>query len=129
MTGLGIFTFHLVEVPVATAVSLLRRPPTPAACRGLRHAECLSLMRLGAPTLSPARLQLRRLAMFARWDDDAAVDEFLAGSRHGEHLAGGWHVRMDFLRRWSHLAALPDLPSRADDWDDDEPVVAVTVAG
>ena len=126
MTDNGIFTFHLVEMPATTSVSFLRRPPQSGQVAGLRYAECLSLMRLGAPTISPDRLQLRRLAMFARWDDEAAVDEFLAGT--GAPFAAGWHVRMTFLRRWSTLVALPDLPQQAAASDDDEPVVAVTLA-
>lgn len=88
----------------------------------------MALMRLGAPVLSPSRLQLRRMAMFAYWDDEAAIDKFLAGDDLGQRLAGGWHVRMTFLRRWGSLAALPDLPRRDGDWSRDEPVVAVTVA-
>lgn len=126
MTGLGVFTFHLVEMPVTVTVPLLRRPPRPDQVAGLHYAECLSLMRLGAPTVSPDRLQLRRLAMFARWDDEGAIDDFLAGS--GARFGSGWHVRMTFLRRWSTLAALPGLPQQADASDDDEPVVAVTLA-
>lgn len=121
-----LFSFHLVEMPASATLPLLRRPPRPGRVAGLRYAECLSLMRLGAPTLSPDRLQLRRLAMFARWDDEAAIDAFLAGP--GAHLIAGWHVRMTFLRRWSTLAALPDLPQEGGASDDDEPVVAVTLA-
>lgn len=124
MTNDGLFTFHLTHVPVATAVPLLRRPPRAA---GLRYAECLSLMRLGAPVFSPDRMQLRRLAMFARWDDEAALESFLT-SRDGQWFAAGWHVRMMFLRRWSQLTALADLPERAATWTTDEPVVAVTLA-
>lgn len=85
-------------------------------------------MRLGAPAVSPDRLQLRRIAVFAQWRDEDAVDRFLTDDPLGRHLATGWHVRLEYLRRWSRLAALPDLPARADDWDQDEPVVAVTVA-
>ena len=85
-------------------------------------------MRLGAPTVSPDRMQLRRIAVFAQWRDEVAVEQFLSEDALGRHLAGGWHVRLEFLRRWSTLKALPDLPARAGDWDQDEPVVAVTVA-
>ena len=85
-------------------------------------------MRLGAPTVSPDRMQLRRVALFAQWRDEAAVERFLSEDALGRHLAGGWHVRLEFLRRWSTLKALPDLPARAGDWDPGEPVVAVTVA-
>lgn len=85
-------------------------------------------MRLGAPTVSTDRLQLRRLAMFARWESEAALDDFLGSHPLGTRLAGGWHVRLEYLRRWSVIEALPGLPVRAGTWDDDEPVVAVTLA-
>jgi hypothetical protein len=32
------------------------------------------------------------------------------------------------MRRWSSIAALPGLPARAGAWEQDEPVVAVTLA-
>jgi hypothetical protein len=35
---------------------------------------------------------------------------------------------LQFLRRWSTIARLPGLPVRSGSWDDDEPVVAVTLA-
>ncbi|MET9328469.1 hypothetical protein [Tsukamurella sp. NPDC003166] len=122
----GVFTFHLVELPAATTTRLLLRPPDPRTVDGLRYAECLALMRLGAPVISPNRLQLRRLAMFARWDSEAAIDAFLEAG--GRRFAGGWHVRMEYLRRWSQVAAIPGLPARAGEWDEDEPVVAITLA-
>ena len=119
-------SFHLAEVPRHVGLrALIGSGPDVA---GHDHAECLSLMRLGAPTVSPDRLQLRRVAVFAQWRDEAALDAYLEADPLGRRLAEGWHVRLEFLRRWSTLAALPGLPVRAGRWDQDEPVVAVTVA-
>lgn len=122
---MSVHSFHLAEVPAPVGARALMRP---LSVPGLDHAECLSLMRLGAPTLSPSRLQLRRLAVFAQWHDEAALDRFLGADPLGRHLARGWHVRLEYLRRWSTLAALPGLPARTGPWEQDEPVVAVTVA-
>lgn len=121
-------TFHLAELPAAVTARALLRPPSGSTTPGLDHAECLALMRLGAPTVSPDRLRLRRIAVFAQWRDEDALDRFLSDDALGRHLATGWHVRLEYLRRWSRLAALPGLPARTGDWDQDEPVVAVTVA-
>lgn len=123
-----VHSFHLAEVPRRTGARTLVRPPTSATVPGLDHLECLSLMRLGAPVVSPDRLQLRRLAVFAQWRDDAALDQFLARDPLGPSLAAGWYVRMEYLRRWSSIAAFPGLPVRAGTWDQDEPVMAVTLA-
>jgi hypothetical protein len=85
-------------------------------------------MRLGAAMFSPARWQIRRLAMFAAWESEAAIDEFLQRTRLGRAPATGWHVRLQFLRRWGHVAAFDGLPAVASETDPDAPVVAVTIA-
>jgi hypothetical protein len=121
-------SFHLVDVPAPVSARALVRPPDPTTVEGLQHAECLVLMRFGAPIVSLARLQLRRFAMFAQWDDESALDRFLDGHAFGRRLAAGWHVRLQYLRRYGAIAALGDLPERAGSWDLDEPIVAVTVA-
>ncbi|WP_104108425.1 hypothetical protein [Nocardioides sp. 616] len=122
-----IHSFHLAEVPWRVGARALVRPPA-SSTPGLDHVECLSLMRLGAPVVSPERLQLTRLAVFAQWQDEAALTHFLARDPLGRRLAQGWHVRLEFMRRWSSIAALPGLPQRAGGWEQDEPVVAVTLA-
>jgi len=85
-------------------------------------------MRLGASILSPGRWRVGQLAMFAAWDNEGVIDDFLAGTALGRSLAGGWHVRLRFLRRWGHVAAFDGLPSVAGESDPDAPVVAVTLA-
>lgn len=123
-----IHSFHLAEIPRLVTVRALVRPPSASTVPGLDHAECLALMRLGAPALSPDRMQVRRMAVFAQWRDENALERYLSEDPLGRRLAGGWHVRLEFLRRWSNLAALSDLPRRSGTWDRDEPVVAITVA-
>jgi hypothetical protein len=120
-------SFHLAEVPRLVGARALLRPPT-ISTGGLDHVECLSLMRLGAPVVSPDRLQLHRLAVFAQWQDEEALTQFLARDTLGRVLAQGWHVRLEFMRRWSGIAALPGLPARVGTWEQDEPVVAITLA-
>ena len=85
-------------------------------------------MTLGAPILSPARMQLRRLTMFAAWESEAAIDGFLGGMRLGRAFATGWHVRMAFQRRWGNVSVFDGLPESVGAPDPTAPVVAVTLA-
>jgi len=78
--------------------------------------------------LSPERMQLRHLTLFAAWDHAAALDDFLANARLGRVLATGWHVRMSFVRRWGHVDGFGGLPESVGSTDPSTPVVAVTIA-
>jgi len=123
-----IHSFHLGDMPARVSARALVRPPDRTTVEGLQHAECLVLMQFGAPIVSLARLQIRRLAMFAQWDDEAALERFLDTHALGRRFAAGWHVRLQYLRRYGAIAALGELPEKAGSWDLDEPIVAVTLA-
>lgn len=84
-------------------------------------------MRLGFSAISPGRWQVGHLAMFAEWDAESAIDDFL-NTRLGRVLSSGWHVRLQFMRRWGHVAAFDGLPEVASETDPEAPVVAVTLA-
>lgn len=88
----------------------------------------MTRMTLGAPILSPARMQLRHLTMFAAWESQAAIDDYLANTTLGRALATGWHVRMTFQRRWGHITEFDGLAESVGEQDPGAPVVAVTLA-
>jgi hypothetical protein len=123
-----LFTFHFAKTEIGAAVKALYRPPTRQEVPGLVHAECMTRMTLGAPILSPARMQLRYLTMFAAWESQGAIDAFLAGTRLGRALAAGWHVRMAFQRRWGYITEFDGLAESVGEQDPAGPVVAVTLA-
>jgi len=85
-------------------------------------------MELGAPVVSSSRMQLRHFAMFASWESEDAIDNFLVGSDLGDELAQGWHVRLEFLRRWGHVSEFGEPPESVGKTDPDAPIVAVTLA-
>src|ERR1044071_1495025 len=97
---MSVFSFHLAKTTIATTLTALLRPPATSRVTGLRRMECMAVMALGSPIVSSARFQSRNLAVFASWDDEHAIDRFLNDDSLGRTLAAGWHVRMEFLRRW-----------------------------
>lgn len=123
-----VFTFHFTKTNIGTTVRALYYPPTGQQVTGLNHAECMTKMTLGAPILSPARMQLHHLTMFAAWQSQDAIDEFLSSNWLGRAFAAGWHVRLEFLRRWGYVSAFDKLPEPVGAQDPAAPVVAVTLA-
>jgi hypothetical protein len=123
-----LFSFHLLETTRRRGVRLLAQRRAAQQLPGLRHAEPMTLMELGAPIVSPRRVQLRRLGLFAAWDSTDHLESYLAADPNGRRWSTGWHVRLEFLRRWGHVAAFDGLPLRGAAHDPSEPVVAVTLA-
>ena len=123
-----VFTFHFARTNSSTTLRALYSPPTRIQVPGLKHAECMTKMTLGAPILSPARMQLRHLTMFAAWENHDAIDKFLTNTKLGRKLDTGWHVRMAFQRRWGHISEFSGLAESVEELGPDEPVIAVTLA-
>lgn len=125
---MNVFTFHLADCGITTTLRALVRPPRTRSTPGLVHAECMVPMTLGRPVALPWRYRPHQIAVFAAWQDEHAIDEFLQSSRLGRALAQGWQVRMEFVRRWGFISELDGLPQVALEHDDRQPVVAVTLA-
>jgi hypothetical protein len=122
------FSFHLLETSLLTAVRLLLRRWSWTQPAGLVHSEPMAAMELGTPIVSTRRFRPGRVALFACWESFDDLDAWLADDAVGRLWAKGWHVRLEFLRRWGHLAELDGLPAQAGHHELSEPVVAVTIA-
>ncbi|MFD7662856.1 spheroidene monooxygenase [Streptomyces sp. NPDC059788] len=120
-----IVSVHLADVGLRTARDVLRSRPSPGALPGLRHAQTALTGDIGAGL---PRLHPRRAALIASWEDDAALDRFLASHPLARHFASGWHVRLEPLGvrgSWSGMTV--DVAPDARPADDDEQVAVLTL--
>jgi hypothetical protein len=130
-----IASFHLARYPTRLVPVLVWRAATQR--RALRRADGMRFWKIlgtGRGRTMGASADLRRWALFAVWDDDAALDRFLAGSavaRHWAQADEAWHVRLRPVRahgRWSGADVPALLDRAAPPPGDDEPVAVLTRA-
>lgn len=123
-----LFTFGLARTSVSLTLSSLYRPPNSLTVPGLIHAVCLTPMLLGSHILSPQRMQFNKIAMFASWESEEAIESFMQSTNLGKSIRSGWHVRMAFLRRWGSVREFASLPDSVAESDPMAPVAAFTLA-
>ncbi len=119
-----IVSVHLADVGPLTAHRVLVQGLSTAKVPGMTYAEVVFAADLGKRLPMP---KPGRIGLIGAWDDDAALDRFLAGHPFAEHLAGGWHTRLEPLHRFGSWAGLDDLPMSDSPAGEDEPVAALTL--
>ncbi|WET47748.1 hypothetical protein PYS58_14305 [Chryseobacterium indologenes] len=125
---MSVFTYHLVKTDYFSALRILFSSPKSRNIPGLIHAEIMTVMTLGSPIFSPSRMLIRQIAVFAQWENENDIENFLAKDNLGKILSEGWHTRLTFMRKWGKFNKfeIPDVTTESE--NPDSPVVAVTIA-
>lgn len=120
-----IVSVHLAEIGWRRTLASLRRRPNPAGVPGLTYAElALGTPLRAGPIPKPGP---GRVGLIAAWEDDEALDAFLASHPLAERLSAGWHARLTPLRVYGSWAGMPGLPKRELPVEDEEPVAVLTL--
>lgn len=116
---------HIADIGSRAALTLLVKGPSRVTAPGLRRAN----LGLAAPLGQGLRPKpdLGRLALIALWDDDQAIDRFLADAPIAHALAGGWHTRLEPLRAYGSWPGLADDLPRSRAVEGDGPVAVLTL--
>jgi hypothetical protein len=114
-----IVSVHIAERGVRRSLALLRKGRRPLDAPGLRYSEAAGLVPLAgkAPPLPP-----RGTILISSWEDDDALDRFLA-----ENPIDGYHVRMRPTRIVGAWPDMPGLPAEEEEMTPDEPAAVLTL--
>jgi len=114
-----IVSVHIAEQGVRRSLGLLRRGRRPLDAPGVRYSEAAGLVPLAAkaPPLPP-----RGTILISSWDDDEALDRFLAANP-----IDGYHVRMRATRIVGAWPDMPGLPTEEEPMDPNEPAAVLTL--
>jgi hypothetical protein len=101
-----IASVHVADVGKGAALGFVRKAPSPEQVPGLRQAN----VAFTAPLSGSVRPKpdLGRVGLVAFWDDDAALDGFLASNPLAQRLVDGWRVRLEPLRMHGSWPGVPD---------------------
>jgi hypothetical protein len=116
---------HLADLGARSTLATLMKRESRITAPGLRHLNLAVAARLGGSLFT--KPDLKRAALVAMWDDDAALDRFLVESDLAGAFAHGWRVRLQPLRAWGSWPGLPDDIPRARTVEHDGPVAALTM--
>lgn len=119
-----IASLHLADVGTRAALRLSRRLEL-AKVPGMRYAEIAITAPLSANLIS--KPNLGRVALIATWEDESALEDFLARHTLAERLAHGWRVRLQPVRIFGRWPPLDGLVTQEQPMDDDEPAAALTI--
>lgn len=123
-----IFSYHLVKLSYVSSLKMMLFPVKAVKITGLIHAETMSAMVLGSPIYSATRFFNREIVVFAQWENEQALEDFLKNNSKGRQLVKGWYIRLTFLRQWGAIHGFK-IPTKTIELEnDDTPVVAVTIA-
>jgi len=121
-----IASVHIADVGARAALGITRKAPKAGSIDGLRHADVGLAAPLRGGKYRPTP-QPGRAALLAFWDDDAALDRFLAEHPLAARLSGGWNVRLEPLRVFGSWPGVPDDLPRARVVPHDGPAAVLTL--
>ncbi|OEK08269.1 hypothetical protein A8C32_02090 [Flavivirga aquatica] len=125
---MNIFSYHLVKIPYNLAIKGLFSDSINKKTKGLIHSEYMTAMTLGSPIISSSRFLIKQVAIFAQWENEYALENYLREEKFGKILAKGWHVRLEFIREWGKISGYKIPKQKAILENESSPVVAVTIA-
>jgi hypothetical protein len=97
----------------------------PAKLPGLCYAEITTAAPLSGRLLP--RPNPGRVGLIAAWDDDRAIEDFLANHPLAQQLAHGWHVRLRPTRIFGAWRQLSGLLADEEPMEDAEPAAVLTL--
>jgi hypothetical protein len=104
---------HLADVRSSSALRLLGTRLSSDNVAGLRYAQTVIAAPIGAHLLPAPKPG--RVGLIAAWEDDAALNCFLASHPVAEALAAGYRVRLEPIRvvgTWPELGEIPVAVNR-----------------
>lgn len=125
---MSLFSYHIVRLSFISALKTIIFPLKVDKINGLIYAETMSIMSLGSPIYSLSRIFNNKIVLFAQWESEYSLNQFLDSNDVGKEIAKGWHVRLAFLRQWGKISGfhIPNINIETD--NENNPVVAVTIA-
>jgi hypothetical protein len=120
-----IASVHIADMAARSALTVTRKAPRAGSIAGLRSASVGLAGPLSGKVIPS--VQFGRAVLIAFWDDDPAIDRFLAGSPLAERFASGWHARLAPLRAFGTWPGLPgDIPAERH-VDHEGPIAVLTL--
>jgi len=123
-----LFTYHLIKLSFFSALKSVLFPINKTKIKGLIHAETMSAMELGSSLFAPTRLFSRTIVVFAQWENENSLSEFLQTNSLGKQLSRSWYLKLKYVRQWGSISYFNIPKTQIEIENENQTVVAVTLA-
>jgi hypothetical protein len=121
-----IASIHIADTGALAGTRLLRARPTAKTAPGLRYAALMFTAPLHGAHLP--RPSVGRIALFAAWESERALDVFQSESPLATALSrNGWRARLQPTRLYGAWPELDGIVGREPTMADDEPAAVLTL--
>lgn len=124
----NLFTYHLIKLSFFLALKSVLFPINKTKIKGLIHAETMSAMKLGSSIFAPSRLFSKTVVVFAQWENENSLLEFLQSNSFGKKLSKSWYLKLKFIRQWGSISHFDISKKQSEINNKNQSVVAVTLA-
>lgn len=125
---MSVFSYHIIKLSFFSAFKIMFSKMNSNKVNGLIHAEIMSSMILGSSIYSLSRIFNNEIIVFAQWENEDVINDFLKNSPIGKKLAKGWHIRLNLIRQWGNISGFKISNIKNENFPENMPVVAITIA-
>ena len=124
---MSIFSYHIVQTSLFNAIQFRLQTKKLYPTKGLIDFEWMTEMELDSPIYSLKRFNFTTIILFAQWENEEAIQQFLQHHSIGKIINQGWSIHMGMIRKWGNYKRFHS-ENTTNNYSINQPIIGFTIA-